>query len=108
MFKIQPEPTFPASLTLVSHGQEQMLELTLRAKPVEEYDALLATIRKAKAGDATIAAITDAFLALVESWNADQELSKASVTELNRHRPGAPWRVVEAYGEWVVAARKGN
>lgn len=105
MFKIQPNPTFDASVTIVSHGEEQKLNLTFRAKTVKEYQALLASIDKAKE---KADAITDAFLALVEKWDADMELGKQAVDALHQHRPGAVWRIIEAYGDEMIAARKGN
>lgn len=105
MFKIQPNPTFDASVTIVSHGEEQKLNLTFRAKTVKEYQALLASIDKAK--DAA-AGMVDAFLALVEKWDADMELGKEAVQALHDHRPGAVWKIIEAYGEQMIAARKGN
>jgi hypothetical protein len=105
MFKIQPNPTFDATVTIVSHGEEQTLNLTFRAKPVKDYQALLDSIPKAK--DAA-AAMADVFLALVEKWDADLDLGKPAVVALNEHRPGAVWRIIEAYGEQMIAARKGN
>lgn len=105
MFKIQPNPTFEASVTIVSHGEEQKLNLTFRAKPVKEYQALLASLDKPK--DLS-AAMADVFLALVEKWDADMELGKDAVQALHDHRPGAVWKVIEAYGEQMIAARSGN
>lgn len=105
MFKIQPNPTFEASVTIVSHGEEQKLNLTFRAKPVKEYQALLTSLDKPK--DLS-AAMADVFLALVEKWDADMELGKDAVQALNDHRPGAVWKVIEAYGEQMIAARSGN
>jgi hypothetical protein len=105
MFKIQPNPTFEVAVTIVSHGEAQTMNLTFRAKTAKEYQALLEPVGKAK--DAA-AAMTDVFLALVEKWDADMELSKASVQALHDHRPGAVWKIIEAYGDEMIAARKGN
>jgi hypothetical protein len=107
MFKIQPNPTFSASVTITSHAEEQVLNLTFKAKTAKDYQGLLDVVGKAK-GEAISGAMADTFLALVESWDADMELSKASVLALNDHRPGAVWRIIEAYGEQMIAARKGN
>lgn len=108
MFKIQPNPTFDASIKIVSHCEEQTLNLTFRAKPADEYQALLTAIGKEKDAKKAADAMADAFLQLVEKWDADMELNRESVFALNNHRPGAVWHIVEAYGEKMIAARKGN
>ena len=101
MFKIQPNPTFDATVTIQSHGEEQSLNITFRAKTRDEYQALL---KKAKDD----AAAADVFLALVSAWDADLPLDKAGVKALQQHRPGAEWLIIQAYGEKLIAARKGN
>lgn len=101
MFKIQPSPTFPADVTIVSHGEEQTIKMVFRAKTRDEYQALL---KKAK-DDASAAEV---FLDLVESWEADMPLDKAGVKALQQHRPGAEWLIIQAYGDKLIAARKGN
>lgn len=101
MFKIQPNPTFEARVTIVSHGEEQSVNLTFRAKTRKEYQEIL----KSAKDDASA---VDAFLALVESWDADMDLNKAGVQALQQHRPGAEWLIIQAYGDQLIAARKGN
>lgn len=98
MFKIANEPTFPGSITIKSAGRVQKLEVTFRAKTVSEFKALT---ESEKTG-------YDIFLALVEKWDADMPLDKASLEKLDDHQPGAIWRVIEAYQEAVVAAREKN
>jgi hypothetical protein len=100
MFKIKQDPTFPGSITITALGREQTLNVVFRAKKASEYDALLKNKDDTR-GEA-------AFLALVESWDADMPLSKESVAELNEAQPGAVWAVVMHYGEKLMAARKGN
>lgn len=100
MFKIKHEPTFTGSITLTSLGREQTLNVVFRAKTASEYDALMQAKDDPKG--------EKAFLALVESWDADMPLDPAGVAALNEHQPGAPWRVVTYYGEKLMAARKGN
>lgn len=100
MFKIKQEPTFPGSIKIVSMGREQALNVTFRAVTASEYDKL-AKNKGDPRGE-------EAFLALVESWDADMELNKDSVAALNEHQPGAVWQVVLHYGESLLAARKGN
>jgi hypothetical protein len=107
MFKVVPNPTFEASVTLISHGEEQKLNVTFRAKPVKEYQALLDTIKAAKPKDVRDA-ITNVFLELTERWDADMELGKDAVDALHEHRPGAVFGLIDAYGEKMIVARKGN
>jgi len=99
-FKIKQEPTFPGSIKIASMGREQTLNVVFRAKTASEYDKL-AKDKGDPRGEA-------AFLALVESWDADMPLDKGSVALLNEHQPGAVWAVVIHYGEALLAARKGN
>jgi hypothetical protein len=100
MFKIKQDPTFPGTIKLASMGREQVLEVTFRAKTASEYEKLAGN-KADKRGE-------EAFLALVESWNADMPLDKESVALLNEHQPGAAWAVVLHYGEALMASRKGN
>lgn len=108
MFKIQPNPTFDAAIKLVSHGEEQTLNLTFRAKPADDYQAMLTAIGKEKDAKKSSEAMADAFVQLVEKWDADMDLNRDSVLALNNHRPGAVWLILDAYGEKMIAARKGN
>lgn len=101
MFKIKADPTFPGSIKIVSMGREQTLNVTFRAKTRTEYLALLDTARD-DGGE------VDMFLSIVEKWDADMPLDKASAQVLNDHQPGALWHVITAYGEALLAARKGN
>lgn len=105
MFKIQPNPTFEASVKIVSHGESQSLNVTFRAKTVPEYQGILDAIRKDKD---PVGAMATGFLSLVEKWDADMDLSKESAIALHNHRPGALMRVIEAYGDQLIAAREGN
>lgn len=108
MFRILPNPTFEASVKLVSHGEVQTLNLTFRAKPADEYQAMLTAISNEKDAKKAADAMADAFVQLVEKWDADMELNRESVLALNNHRPGSVWLIIDAYGEKMIAARKGN
>lgn len=102
MFKILSEPTFDATLTIVGQGREQKLTVTFRHKTRSEYVDMLQKISKGKL------AADDAILQLVESWDADAELSKESIRKLQDHQPGSDWAILTGYGEALVVARKGN
>jgi hypothetical protein len=99
MFKIAQDPTFPGSIEISSMGRSQKLEVTFRAKTRTEYLDLIKS--KDKTG-------YDVFLELVEKWNADMPLDKASLEKLDDHQPGAVIAVIDAYGDALMAARKGN
>jgi hypothetical protein len=100
MFKIKQDPTFPGTIKLVAMGREQTLDVTFRAKTASEYERMV----KNKADPRG----EEAFLSIVESWNADMPLDKESVALLNEHQPGAVWAVVLHYGEALMTQRKGN
>lgn len=97
MFKIEQDPTFSGSIKIKSLGREQTLDVTFRAKTRTEYQTLISE----KTGE-------EVFLALVEKWDADAPLDKASVAKLEEHQPGAVWAVIGYYGESLLAARSGN
>lgn len=103
MFKIQQEPKFEASVTIIGQGREQTLNLTFRAKPRSEYTKLLEALDYAKPDTAV-----DAVVALVEAWDADAPVSKESVAMLADHQPGAEWAIIHAYTEALAVAKKGN
>lgn len=102
MFKIDSEPTFKASLTIVGQGREQVLNLVYRHKPRSEYLTLLEDLRANKVQ------VTDAILQLVESWDADGPLDADTITKLQEAQPGVDWAIVSGYTEALTVARKEN
>ncbi|GAP66829.1 hypothetical protein MBSD_n2144 [Mizugakiibacter sediminis] len=102
MFSIKANPTFDAAITIIGQGREQQLNVTFKHKPRTEYLALLDKIGK---GETSVA---DALLALLDKWDADADLSAKSLALLQEQQPGADWAILQAYGEALVVARKGN
>jgi hypothetical protein len=102
MFKVEPNPTFKASLILVGQGREQTLNVTYKHKTTDEFSALMESVAK---GDKTSA---DAVLELVESWDADAELNADTIAKLQKSQPGVDWAIVEGYSRTVVVERKKN
>lgn len=102
MFKIAANPTFDANLTIVGQGREQTLKVTFKHKAKSEYLAMLEQIREGKL------TVPDAILSIVTKWNADEELSAASIVKLQDEQPGSDWAIVTGYGEALSVARKGN
>lgn len=102
MFKIKADPTFAASITIIGQGREQTLDVTFRHMPRADYLALLDQVK-----DGELSA-SDALLKLLDGWNADEKLSKASLDLLQEHQPGAEVAILQAYGQALAVARKGN
>lgn len=102
MFTIKANPTFDASLTIVGQGREQKLNVTFRHMARADYLSLLENVSK---GDTTV---SEALIALIEKWDADADLSAASIALLQEQQPGADWAILSAYGEALAVARKGN
>ena len=102
MFKIKAEPTFDASITIVGQGREQKLNVTFRHMPLADYVALLDNVSR---GEKTVA---EAVIDVVEKWDADAELSTATIAVLQEQQPGADWAILSSYGDALKVARKGN
>jgi hypothetical protein len=102
MFTIKANPTFPATLTIVGQGREQKLSLVYRHKSRDEHRDLLEAWREGKKD------VTDVVLELVESWDADMELSNESVQMLHQEQPGADVAIIAGYSEAFGVSRKGN
>jgi hypothetical protein len=102
MFILNPTPTFKATLTIVGQGREQKLNCTFRHKSRSEYKQLLEDIGSEKLS------VSEALLALIEEWDADGELSAASIDKLQDAQPGIDWAIITGYGEALTVARKGN
>ena len=90
-FIIKGNPTIDARVTITGQGRKQVLELTFRNKPDEDYAALVAEV---EAGTLTM---TGLLLALIERWDADMKLEEASVSALNSYQPGAHLAILQAY-----------
>ncbi|HKN46064.1 MAG TPA: phage tail assembly chaperone [Propionibacteriaceae bacterium] len=100
MFKIIPDPTFDATLTLIGQGKEQKLNVTFRHKTKSEYQAMF----EAKDDDELAANV----VSIIEKWDADAPVSVESVKSLLEHQLGAGWAILHGYGEALMVARKGN
>lgn len=102
MFKIEADPTFPATLTLIGQGREQKLQLVYRYTTPDDYTAMISDIAEDRR------TVSEVILALCESWDADGTLDEASLARLHKARPGVAWAIVAAYGDAMIHARKGN
>jgi hypothetical protein len=101
-FQIKAPEKIPAELTFNGQGREQTLKLVYRFMERTKYSDLLKQIGEDKMR------VEDAVLQLVDSWEADMDVSADSVKLLDEHQPGSLGAIVLGYGHAVVVARKGN
>lgn len=101
-FKIKANPTFGATLTITGQGREQQLKLVFRHKRKAEYAERLSDIVKGTAQP------VDVVLELIESWEAEADLSRETLLELEEEQPGSVWAILNGYGDSLAVARKGN
>lgn len=102
MFKINAEPTFDATLTIIGQGREQQLKVTFKSKTRTEYLDMLKSI-----GNNELDMI-DALLSILTAWDADADLNAASIKQLQEQQPGCDWAIINGYGSALGVARKGN
>ncbi len=102
MFTVKAPETIPATLTITGQGREQKLELVYRAKSRDEYQAMVAQLQKGEIS------MTQAILALVESWNADVDLDEKGIALVQQEQPGLDIAILLAYGDAHTVGRKGN
>lgn len=102
MFQVKPPQTINTSLSITGQGRDQTLKLVYRHKPRKEYAGLLQAIAKGKKS------AEDAVLALVESWEADAELTAAVLKQLDEDQPGTLWAILTGYGKALTVAREEN
>ncbi len=102
MFTVKAPETISASLSIKGQGREQTLKLVYRHKPRKDYADLLQAIGKGKKS------AEDAVLELVESWEADAELSADVLKQLDEDQPGCMWAILTGYGKALTVEREGN
>ena len=80
----------------------QKLSLVFRHRTRTEYGDLLQAVAKSEK------AVEDAVLEVVESWEADAELSRDTLVLLEEQQMGACWAILMGYQTALAVARKGN
>jgi len=102
MFKIKANPTIPARITIVGQGREQQLNVVFRHKTQDERDALAQQVADGKVDTAGL------LVDLIESWDADMEVSAGAIAALQQHQPGAAEAILSAYGQAIRVERAKN
>ena len=103
MFKIKANPTFQATVKIRAPGGEvQELPVVFRHKGKGETQAFFDEAKEKNKTDA------DCILELIESWEADAELSADSVNDLQQNYPNPAHDIFNCYLESLFLARLGN
>ena len=102
-FKIKANPTFPATVKIRAPGGEvQELNVVFKHKRKDDVFSFFTEASEKERSD------VDCILDLVESWDADEALSKESVSDLIQNYAGASAAIFQAYMTELVTARLGN
>lgn len=102
MFSVKPPEKINASLSLEGQGRKQTLKLVYRHRARKDYAAMLDKIGRNKL------AAEDAVIDLVESWEADADLTPEVLRQLDEDQPGTLWAILTGYGKALTVAREGN
>lgn len=86
MLKKKTPETIDATLTLTGQGETFKLRLTYRNMKSAEYDEVVKAAAEESPGDAVKANAIVA-LALIQSWEAEYDLSLEGLLEANDDRP---------------------
>lgn len=103
-FKVIPNPTFPADVTIIGQGAEQTLRVVFRHKESDAYQALLDEMK----GDDAPKTLADVLAELIESWNADVDCDRDGIALLGKCQPGSLVAILQTYGDQMVVSRKKN
>ena len=102
MFTVKAPERLPASLSITGQGRTQTLKLVYRHTPRSEYSDLLQSIAKDENTPAEVV------LKLVESWEADAELSADVLNKADEDMPGLLWAILSGYGTALTVEREKN
>lgn len=102
MFTVKAPERINATLSLEGQGRKQTLKLVYRHKPRKDYAALLDKVGKNKISG------EDAVLELVESWEADADLTADVLRQLDEDQPGILGAILFGYGKALTVSREGN
>jgi hypothetical protein len=102
-FKIKANPTFPATVKIRAPGGEvQELGVVFRHKRKDDVLSFFAEASEKERSD------IDCILDVVESWDADEPLSKESVADLMQNYAGSAAAIFQTYMQELITARLGN
>lgn len=103
MFKLQPAPTFWASVDIpLPGGETAPLELELRWLPEAERRELVSGLSEDTPG-------VEVLRKLVVGWrDVDAEFSDEALATLSGNYPGAAWSVLREYPKHLAGAKRKN
>lgn len=100
-FKLNPEPTFKASVRIpVPGGESESVEFTFKHRTKTQIKAFPAEC-KDKPDDEVVKMC-------VVAWGLDDQFNDENVARLVENYPRAAWAIVEAYLGELTRARLGN
>lgn len=104
MFKLNPNPTFAGTATIVVPGGEaEKLRLVFRHKTRDDAKAFFERAAKAEEKESTL------LLEIIAGWeDVDAEFSEDALAKLLQNYHTAPSAIFEAYMAELTAARRGN
>ncbi len=103
MFKIKANPTFPATVKIRAPGGEvQELPVVFKHMSKDSVQEFFKLAYENKRGDA------ECLLDLIESWDADMELSVDSINQLFQNYRDSSKEIFNTYMHELIDARLGN
>ena len=108
MFKVTPDPTFPAQVKIpVPGGEPQILNLEFKFNSLSKLEE---TQKKVNEGLAKrdSEALKSLLFSLIASWDADMELNEQNFGLLLENYPSAFTRIFVKYVEEITGAKEKN
>lgn len=105
MFKITPNPTFPAEIAIpVPGGGKEKLKLVFKHKNREQLEEYIERSRGATPDEEP-----SLLMEIIDGWqDVDQEFSREALAELLRNHHGAGFHIFDGYLEELTGRRRGN
>lgn len=108
MFKLNPNPTFEAKISIVAPGGDtQELVLTFKHKTrddLQKFNELMISLNSSGDYQKARAMLFD----LVDGWNVDQEFNKKNFEALLNNFARAEGLIYAKYIDELLVAREGN
>lgn len=103
MFKLQPNPTFPATVKVPSPDGEKLLKLIFKHKTRDELAAYFEEAAKGERAEA------DSLMEVISGWeDVDAAFSRESLVLLIQNHHGAVRAIFDAYLSELSGAKEKN